>query len=170
MLLYLIAGFVFAALLSVAAIMVAGPDKLWSALYGGPDLGPFDLETLKRTTKPHDALLCTPGACPPELEADGALPAYADDPAALLTKLVQKAEAGPDNAQQVGGSATDGTVRFVTRTASMKFPDTNQFWAVSMPDGKTGLVAYARAQVGYSDLGVNRKRLESWTANLANEN
>lgn len=165
---YVFAGSLLAIAILGAAIMIAGPDKLWSALYGGPDQGPFDLETLVRTSKPHDALLCTPGACPPDLKADGALPTYDDEPAVLLTKLVQKAEAAPDNAQQVGGATTDGTIRFVTRTATMKFPDTNQFWAVPMADGKTGLVAYARAQVGYSDLGINRKRLESWTADLAN--
>lgn len=165
---YFFAGSLLAIIILGVVIMIAGPGKLWSALYGGPDLGPFDLETLARTSRPHDALLCTPGACPPDLQADGTLPSYDDDAAALLTKLIQRAETGDDDAQQVGGSTADGTVRFVTRTAMMKFPDTNQFWAVPMPDGKTGLVAYARAQVGHSDLGVNRKRLESWTADLAN--
>ena len=43
----------------------------------------------------------------------------------------------------------------------MRFPDVIHLEARPMPDGRTGIMAYAAAQIGKSDLGKNRARLEA---------
>ncbi|MEL6437007.1 MAG: DUF1499 domain-containing protein [Pseudomonadota bacterium] len=158
-------------LIGVGAIgfMAYGPANTWRALYGSPDLGPFDLATLQRASRPNDALFCTPGACPSGLEVSGELPAYDLEPEALLTLLQDAIMALPGTKDLADGNAAAGSIRIITWTPSLGFPDTNQFWAVKLPDGKTGLVAYARAQIGYSDTGNNARRLREWTALLESE-
>ena len=63
--------------------------------------------------------------------------------------------------RRVDDGSDPARARYVTRTPLMKFPDTNTFEAVTLENGRTGLVAYAAAQLGYSDGGNNRKRLEA---------
>ncbi|MEO1702441.1 MAG: DUF1499 domain-containing protein [Pseudomonadota bacterium] len=152
--------------IAVGAIAIIGPSHVWRQIYGDPDLGPFSLATLTRSTKPHDGLLCTPGACPAGLEPDGELPVYDEAPAELLAKLAKHIEAQEGTRQSVNSDVDSGSIRYVTWSAMMKFPDTIQFWAVTLPDGKTGLVGYARAQVGHSDFGANLQRLKDWTGAL----
>ncbi|MEO1748646.1 MAG: DUF1499 domain-containing protein [Pseudomonadota bacterium] len=151
-----------------ALIATIGPANIWQRLYGDPDLGPFDLAILERSLKPHDALLCTPGSCNPSIKVDGDLPVFDEKPIALLERLAKHIESHEGTRQSVNNDAASGSIRYLTRTAWLKFPDTTQFWAVPMADGKTGLVAYSRAQVGYSDLGANLKRLKDWTNFLVN--
>ena len=153
-------------IIAVGAFALIGPSNVWRQIYGDPDLGPFNLATLARSEKPHDGLLCTPGACPPSLKIDAELPTFDEAPSDLLAALAKHIEAQEGTRQAVNNDAASGSIRYVTWSAVMKFPDTTQFWAVTLPDGKTGLVAYARAQVGHSDFGANLQRLKDWTGSL----
>ena len=158
--------FVALVVIAVGAFAIIGPSNIWRKVYGDPDLGPFNLATMSRSTKPHDGLLCTPGACPENLKSDGDLPVFDEPPADLLARLARDIESREGTRQSVNNDIASGSIRYVTWSAMMKFPDTTQFWAVTLPDGKTGLVAYARAQVGHSDFGVNLQRLTDWTGML----
>jgi uncharacterized protein (DUF1499 family) len=51
---------------------------------------------------------------------------------------------------------------FVARSALLNFPD---LIAVQVQPDST-VVLYSRSVYGYSDLGVNRRRLESWVTAL----
>ncbi|MEL6920398.1 MAG: hypothetical protein AAFO77_05135 [Pseudomonadota bacterium] len=159
---------IFAAIAAVATayFYAVGPKTVWRQMYGSPDLGPFLLADLKRNTRPNDALLCTPGACPHSVEVDGELASFDVPPEDMLQKVIASASELSVDIEAVESGTSTGSVRFVTWTPGLGFPDTNQFWAVTLPDGKTGLVAYARAQVGYSDQGNNLARLKKWTSML----
>ncbi|MEL6202709.1 MAG: DUF1499 domain-containing protein [Pseudomonadota bacterium] len=161
-----LASIAVAAVIVGALIAIIGPANIWQKLYGNPDLGPFDLATLTRSERPHDALLCTPGTCTSSIKTDGDLPIFDEKPSVLLERLAKHIETQEGTRQSVNNDAASGSIRYVTRTAWLKFPDTTQFWAVPMADGKTGLVAYSRSQVGHSDLGANLKRLKDWTSIL----
>ncbi|MEO0544461.1 MAG: DUF1499 domain-containing protein [Pseudomonadota bacterium] len=156
---------VFASLIGIAVVVfvIVGPATIWRQIYGDPDLGPFELATLERSARPHDGLLSTPGACPPSLKADGELPSFEDDPASVLTRLAEHIKALDGAPTPFSDNIANGSIRYVTWSPTMKFPDTTQFWAIPLADGKTGLVAYAKAQVGHSDFGVNLHRLKTWT-------
>ncbi|MBO6637425.1 MAG: DUF1499 domain-containing protein [Roseitalea sp.] len=150
------------ALVATSAFLLVGREQSWRMIAGDPDLGPFDLTAPQRASRPNDALLCTPGLCS-AVKTDGDLPVYAMTPEALIAALTAAIEAQPERKERVDDGADPNALRYVTWTETMRFPDTNQFLAVDRGDGTSGLVAYARAQVGYSDQGNNRARLTRWT-------
>ncbi len=52
----------------------------------------------------------------------------------------------------------------VQRTAFFRFPDTISAVLVSLGDQGSTLAIYSRSTYGYSDLGVNKARVEDWIA------
>lgn len=56
-------------------------------------------------------------------------------------------------------------VQWVVRTRLANFPDIVAGQIVALPEG-AGLILYSRSLIGWSDFGVNRRRLEAWQAAL----
>ena len=56
--------------------------------------------------------------------------------------------------------------RYVVRTSLMRFPDTIQFQAIDLDEGKSGLIAYGKSQIGAADHGTNIRRLAQLTRDL----
>ena len=138
-------------------------ERLWRKI-GRDDLGPVDFRALERSETPNDALAATPGSLAPGASVDFALPRYALAPEALIDRVERRVTAVAPNARLVERKP-DG-LRYVTRSPSMRFPDTTVIEAVALPDGATGLCAYARASLGRSDFGKNRQRLRAWLAEM----
>jgi uncharacterized protein (DUF1499 family) len=44
----------------------------------------------------------------------------------------------------------------------MRFPDTIDVLIIGCGEGRSTLALYSRSQIGRSDLGINRARLERW--------
>ncbi|MGH1577062.1 DUF1499 domain-containing protein [Planktotalea sp.] len=61
----------------------------------------------------------------------------------------------------LAGSVEEGLVTYITRTRFIRFPD---YTTVQQLDGK--LAIYGRLRFGRSDLGVNKRRIEGWLAQL----
>lgn len=146
-----------------AAFLLYGRQTQWATIAGEPDTGPYDFSALTRSASPNDALLCSPGLCE-GLTVDGPLPVFEMTPDALIAALQAAIEAQPDRKERVDGATDPLGLRYVTWTETLRFPDTSQFLAVDLGDGRTGLIAYARAGLGQSDMGNNRARLERWTS------
>lgn len=142
-----------------------GRARTWEMVAGKADLGPFDRTAPVRSPHPNDALLCTPGLCD-GVEVDAALPAFPVAPETLIARVDAAMKSISPDAERVDDGSDPARARYVTRTPTMGFPDTNSFEAVAMDSGETGLVAYARAKLGRSDLGNNRKRLEAIATKL----
>jgi hypothetical protein len=158
---------VAAVLLAAVLVFVAyGRAETWTYIFGNPDLGQFDRADPVRSPSPNDALLCTPGLCG-SAEVDATLPEYDATPAELIARIDDAMRKSGAIYRRVDDGSDPAKARYVTRTPLMRFPDTNSFEAVPLPGGRTGLVAYARAQIGRGDMGVNRARLEKITAALA---
>lgn len=147
------------------AFVVYGRANAWEALTGSPDLGPVKLGEIKRSQTENDALLCTPGLCG-DVRTDGELPAYDVAPDELIAEIDRAMREAEPHIERVDDAGDPSRARFVTWTPTMRFPDTTNFIAAPLPDGKTGLVAYARAKLGKKDLGNNLKRLERVTGGL----
>lgn len=156
--------------LAVAALVFVlyGRERTWTTIAGPADLGPIDLTEVQRTQKPHDALLCTQGLCN-GVDVDATLPAYNQSPEELIASLDGAAKQTTDRLTRVDDGSDPHSARYVTRSNLMRYPDTVWLQATTLEDGSTGLMAYARAQIGHSDLGANKARLESWIAQLPNE-
>ncbi len=66
----------------------------------------------------------------------------------------------------IAGSAADGHVTYVQRSKTMAYPDYISVRFIDLGDGTSTLAAFSRARYGYSDLGVNKQRLERWVGDV----
>lgn len=122
----------------------------------------MDFKTFKLTRKPNQFLIAPEGHC--QNATPHATPkTYSVDAQKLEDAFADLALAEP----RVTRKQTDeGQREFVQRSALMRFPDTITFEAIDLGGGKSTLAIYSRSKVGHSDLGVNRKRIESWLKKL----
>jgi uncharacterized protein (DUF1499 family) len=86
-------------------------------------------------------------------------------PADALSALDTVALATP-RTLRLAGSADEGRITWITRSALWAFPDFTT--ASAVPDGQgASLVIHARSRFGVSDMGVNAARVNGWLARLA---
>jgi len=152
---WVIIAFIGAALL---AFVLTGRERSWELIAGTPDRGPRDFDNGRRSSTPNDALACSPGLCD---QPDFEIKPMDDAPAIAIERLSQRLTAADPLARRVDDRKDPARARFVTYSPLIRFPDVIHLEAVAMPDGRTGLMAYARAQLGKNDFGKNRIRLET---------
>jgi len=122
----------------------------------------MDFKTFKLTRKPNQFLIALEGHCQ-NATPHAAPKTYSVDAQKLEDTFADVALAEPRVTRK---QADDGQREFVQRSALMRFPDTITFEAIDLGGGKSTLAIYSRSKVGHSDLGVNRKRIESWLKKL----
>ena len=122
------------------------------------DVEPLDLRSMKRAWTPNDALACPADAC--AAEADFEVPVFEIEKEALgaLFEAVATAE---DRTELVAESLAIDQRVYVQRSETFGFPDTVRVQIVSLPEGVSAIL-YSRSRYGFSDLGVNRRRLRRW--------
>ena len=125
-----------------------------------PEVWHVDPAETTRTGKPNDALAAPVGVT--RTEPDIVLATTTKPPPALLAALDAAVRAEP-RVEVVAGSVEAHRITYVQRSAIVGFPDYISVSAVETATG-TGLVLWSRSRYGYSDLGVNRARLERWLA------
>ena len=131
--------------------------KGWRLRYidAGMDVGMIEFTTLERSSRPNNYLLAdaTKGAAP-----DGpamALQSTDDAVAATLKSLVA---AEPRTALVAEDSAR---LHFTQKSRLMGFVD--DIYVEITADGEGARVSiYSASRVGYSDMGVNKKRVTHW--------
>ena len=140
-----------------------GFERSWQGLFGSPDLGAVDFATLKRRTTPNDALICPRDICP-QAQPDAEPPVF-PVPGAHLRGLVSEAAlAEPGTSLLDQGPQQD---RYLVRTRFMRFPDTVVVQVFDRGQDASTLALYSRSQIGRSDFGVNRRRIERWVARIS---
>lgn len=98
-------------------------------------------------------------------DGDATAPLFDMAPDVLAQRL--DAAATAQGATRLAGQVASGHMTYVSRSRLMGFPDYTTVLIEPAGDGAM-LTAFARARYGYSDMGVNRARLERWLAALAN--
>ena len=83
------------------------------------------------------------------------------DPQALLARLDAIALATP-RTERLAGSAEEGRITWITRSALMGYPD---YTTAQVMDGP-GLCVAGRQRFGSEDLGVNAARIGGWMQEL----
>jgi len=141
----------------------AALERIWQSLFGPPDLGPVDFRALIRRKTPNDALACPPDFCP-EARPDFETPVFPVPAERLRAILAEVATQEPDTVLLDSGPEQD---RYLVRTRLMRFPDTVVAQAVTWGGDHSTLALYSRSQVGRSDLGVNKRRLERWVERIS---
>ena len=139
-----------------------GLERTWQGVFGQPDLGSVDLATLKRRTTPNDALICPRDVCL-QAQADAEPPIFPVPGARLRSIISEVALAEPGTSLLDRGTQQD---RYLVRTRFMRFPDTVVVEVFDRGDDASTLALYSRSQIGRSDFGVNRRRIERWVARI----
>jgi uncharacterized protein (DUF1499 family) len=161
-LLHLLAVLVVAVLL---VVFVVGRERVWQLAVGDPDLGHVDLSTVRKPSTPNTWLVAPLGQT--QAEPDAVAPTFAL-PAADLFRVVNDLVAAEPLTQRVGFFPQVLEARYVQRTPLMRYPDTIIIKVYDIDAGRSTLALYSRSQIGHSDLGANRARLERWLKALAN--
>jgi uncharacterized protein (DUF1499 family) len=143
--------------------LVVGPVKVWTWL-GPADLGPVAFETLQRRKSPNDALACPQGLCTAKIDVPS--PIYKGS-AKELREAFAKVIVLEPQVERVDTNNDTLTDRYVQRSKLMQYPDTLVVQFIDRPDGRATLALYSRSQVGESDLGVNRQRIDRLLLSLA---
>jgi len=128
---------------------------------GLPSPEPIAFATLALPRSPNASFAAPPGmAAAAQIET----PLYPVPPERLFEVLQALALSFPRTwLMQVWPEQLQG--QWVERSAGLGFPDLVNA-AVVPREGGSGLLVYSRSQYGWSDFGVNRKRVETWVAGL----
>lgn len=123
----------------------------------------LDPLTLERTGRPNDFLVCPEGRC--AAARDRTAPQL-DLPPGQQLQLWQEV-VGTSPRTQILATDTEALLMHAEqRSRLLRFVDTIVVRVLPLPDGRSSFAAYSRAELGYSDMGVNRARLEDWIARL----
>ena len=124
----------------------------------------ISFESLQRPSSPNTWLI-GPAAAPASLQVDSHAPEFGIPAAQLVDAWTQIVKRQPRT--RIVAVSDDGLqVEAEQRSALFRFVDKISFRAVALDGDRSTFYAYSRSQVGYWDLGVNRKRLERWVAEL----
>lgn len=151
---------------ALGAFFAIGPERVWAALFGDPDLGPIRFETLDRAGRRNDALACPANLC--RAQADLVPPIYAVSARDLRAAFGRIAASEP---RMTLADADDlvPSERWVQRSERMRFPDTFEARFIDLPGGRSTLAVYSRSQIGIRDYGVNRARIDRLLEKLGRE-
>ena len=119
---------------------------------------PIDFSTLELGPKPNQFLVL-PDGFDAKAEAHHTSKVYEGKDAAALLAAFRAIGLEAPRTELV--RETDTQIELCQKSALMKFPDFITAEAVTV-EGGAALCIYSRSKVGYSDLGVNAKRVTGW--------
>lgn len=122
----------------------------------------MNVTKIVRPSTPNTALAAPAGFKP---APDIVTPAY-NIAADKLLALIQDVAASQPRVYPAANYANQLQVHYVARSPVFNFPDLVMVQVVRTGSGSSNLVIYSRSVYGQSDLGVNRKRLDTWLAAL----
>jgi uncharacterized protein (DUF1499 family) len=128
---------------------------------------PVDFASLERKASPNQYLVA-PDGLTPRAKPDAESPVFSVPPDRLRDAFLSVVEEAP-RTTLLNRSADGLHLTLVQRTALLRFPDYIDVAIQPAPggDGSGSTIAvYSRSRFGYSDMGVNRARVEDWMAAL----
>lgn len=158
----LLAG--LAALAAALYIHLPGGKQRLEARFAVPAHEAVDFASLRKTSRPNQFLVLPPGVGVEE--PDLVAPAF-DVPAAQLAELWRRQVAiGSDIAERRWDAATL-TGDYVERSKLMRYPDLITVQFRPLDSTRSTLAIYSRSVYGYSDRGVNQRRVRQWLDRLS---
>lgn len=122
----------------------------------------LNFETLRKTTKPNRWLAASAQLLQ-QSEADAPAPLINSKPEAVLAAVQKLLESDP-SASEVKFDENTHQLSYVAKI--FVFKDDVDLKLIPLGDDSTELAIYSRSRVGYSDFGVNQKRVEKLVADL----
>jgi hypothetical protein len=116
-----------------------------------------------RTGRPNDWLICRPDTC--KAAASEAAEIY-PVPADGLWRAWREVLAEQPHVSVIAADEPRRLILVQDRTPVFRFVDTITVRVLPLGDGASSFAAYSRSEIGYSDTGTNRRRLQAWVAAL----
>lgn len=152
---------VSSSILSVYAFI--GMERVWEFTSGNPDLGPVNFKTLKKTREPNQYLLCPVDYCSETPDSiSNSYDFTADKLFAEILFLIEE----DSEFELLASDKIKRSIRALSRSSILKFPDTTSIQILKISNTQSALSIYARAQIGSSDLGVNKTRTDAMIKKL----
>jgi uncharacterized protein (DUF1499 family) len=107
--------------------------------------------------------LCPPGFCTPRADAESPVFAVSWD---RLRDAWREMIATQDRVEAVEGAADPHRLTYIQRSAVLHFPDVITVAFIALSDDRSTLAIDSRSRYGKGDLGVNRRRVAAWLAQL----
>ena len=171
-------------LTALAGIFLYGRDNFWMLIAGPPSQRPIEFSTLELKATDNQYLVCPEDLCE-RAEPHRLADVYAVPAESLRRSLLEVIDDDPGSSLRMSGHAQSGhasnltsprivvdstsgnTLRVVARTALMRFPDIISVDIIEVSQNRSTLALYGRSQIGRSDLGVNKARIDRWLTGLA---
>lgn len=138
---------------AVGMRMIGSDTALWHV----------DPATAERTGSPNDYLVASDGTTAAETDVTG--PVLGIPPKEHLF-LFDSVARNSDRVTVLAGSVDDLHITYVQRSLVIGFPDYITVKAIPVGDG-SALIIYSRSRYGYSDMGVNKDRIDQWLAQMS---
>jgi uncharacterized protein (DUF1499 family) len=122
----------------------------------------LDMHHIERPASPNTALAAPAGTDP---APDIVTPPFPASASQLYAAVISLAAGQPRTFLAIE-YRPERQVHFVARSVVFNFPDLIAAQVDEVGPGTSTLVLYSRSVYGYSDLGVNRQRLDAWLAAL----
>ena len=160
------AFFLLALMVVVYTVLAAamGRSRLLELHFGPAPIQPADFKKLLLKQTPNQYLVCPLDFCAAKAHAES--PVFNEPPQSLKQKWFALAEQQP-RTELVHSDPVNERYTFRVKTAVLHFPDDVTVQFIELDEKRSTLAIYSRSHYGYSDLGVNRRRIESWLRELA---
>ena len=166
----LIAVLVTGSIFGAIALMLFGRPQLLESVFGPAKIAPVEFETLAKTDRPNQYLVCPENLC--NQEPDAVAPVF-DMPAGDLDARWQRMIAARPRVMPLTFSdnppAELRQYDFVQRSRLFAFPDIITVRFFDLNDDRSTLAIFSRSVYGRSDLGVNRRRVKAWLSLLTEQ-
>ena len=145
------------------AAAVLGRATVLSAILGPVERQAISFASLAPPDRPNWYLVCPEGVCGTAPQA--ASPVF-EEPVAALRDRWRRMVAAQPRTESLSGDDESLQEDYVQRSKIVGWPDTVTVRFIALDDTRSTLAIYSRSHYGYSDMGVNQKRIEAWLAAL----
>ena len=161
----LLACLALAGVVSVVGLSaLSGRDAVMQALLGPVERSAVSFASLSPPDTLNWYLVCPEGVCGASPQA--ASPVF-EEPVAVLRDRWRRMVAAQPRTERLSDDDDALQEDYVQRSRIVGWPDTVTVRFIARDDARSTLAIYSRSHYGYSDMGVNRKRIEAWLAALA---
>lgn len=119
----------------------------------------INFTSLTPPDKPNYYLVCPRDYC--HAKANAFSPVF-DVNESQLTKVVFAVISKQPRTKQISYDVQKKQITYVQRSLIFRFPDYITIQFIGLENNKSTLAIYSRSKYGYSDFGVNRKRVNHW--------
>ncbi len=145
----------------VGAVLLFTPlgERPLTALFPVGDVETVDFAELKHTDKPNQFLMCPPGFCGANPNADSSV---FDVSVEQLRERWREVVTVQPRVKLLAEDEEGQQSDYVQRSARFRFPDIITVRFISVSSSQSMLAIYSRSVYGGRDFGVNRERIDAW--------